>query len=129
MTLVIGFAVGFGIDFKTSGAAGFLMLKKLKLLFGDARILGFGFAETAGVLEGVDLDSRVFDAGAEGFLIEAAGGFGFDVTVDEIVDFELDGGLVVAGVLVVEVLAAVLDAVAVVLLPVITTVLPTTFEE
>lgn len=117
-TLTIGFAAGFGTGLSTNGAEGFFILKKLKTPLGAASALGFGMAETLGL----------FATATGGFFAGAGETFDLIVTVDDVVVFELAGALVVAGVFEVVVLAEVLVVAAVVLLPVMTTVLPTTFD-
>lgn len=124
ITRVITLVTGLGVGLKTKVGAGFLTLKKLKPLVADRSTLGFGFAAVEGFAAAVGLAIE-----PAGFLAGAGATLGLAEVVEDEVVFELIAGLVDAGVFETEVLVEVFALVAVVLLPVIITVLPTTLDE
>ena len=124
ITRVVTLVTGLGVGLNTKAAAGFLMLKKLKPLVTDRSTLGFGFATVEGFAAEVGLAIE-----PAGFLAGGGPAFGLAGAVEDEVVFELVAGLVDAGVFETEGLVEVFVLVAVVLFPVMITVLPTTFDE
>ncbi len=124
ITRVVTLVTGLGVGLKTKAAAGFLTFKKLKLLVTDRSTLGFGFAAVEGFAAEVGLAIE-----PAGFLAGGGTAFGLVGAVEDEVVFKLAAGLVDAGVFETEGLVEVFVLVAVVLFPVMITVLPTTFDE